>query len=49
MNKAKNRYKTMKQNTYDDCIEMFWEQRRYKRTVQLDPITNTGTIYGSPG
>jgi hypothetical protein len=35
--------------TYDDCIEMYWQQRKFKRTVELDPVTNTGTIYASPG
>jgi hypothetical protein len=34
---------------YDDCIKMHWQQRKFKRTVELDPVTNTGTIYASPG
>ena len=24
--------------TYNDCIEIYWNQRRYKRTIPLDPI-----------
>jgi len=36
--------------TYHDCIEMWWDQCRYKRTVPLDPNeTNTGTITTAPG
>ena len=36
--------------TYDDCIEMWWDQRKYKRTVPLDPnSTNVGTISMAPG
>jgi len=36
--------------TYDDCIELWWGQRQYKRTVPLDPNeTNVGTINTAPG
>ena len=36
--------------TYDDCIEMWWDQCQYKRTVPLDPNeTNVGTIMTAPG
>jgi len=36
--------------TYDDCIELWWDQRQYTRTVPLDQYgTNTGTIHTAPG
>ena len=36
--------------TYDDAIELYWQQRKYTLTVPLDPeSTNTGTIFSAPG
>ena len=36
--------------TYDDAIILYWDQRKFKRTVPLDPgSTNTGCIYTAPG
>jgi hypothetical protein len=35
--------------TYDDSIELQWHQRRYTRTLQLDPGTNVATVYTAPG
>ena len=36
--------------TYHDCVELWWEQCKYKRTVPLDPgETNVGTITTAPG
>ena len=36
--------------TYHDCIEMWWDQCKYKRTVPLDPNeANVGTIKTAPG
>ena len=36
--------------TYDDCIELWWGQRQFKRTIPLDQQgLNIGTIYTTPG
>ena len=36
--------------TYDDEIVLYWDQRKYKRTIRLDPDrTNTATIRSAPG
>ena len=36
--------------TYDDCIEMWWDQCKYKRTVKLNPNeSNVGIIQTAPG
>ena len=35
--------------TYDDSCVMEWNQRRYRRTIQMDPITNTPNILSAPG
>ena len=36
--------------TYHDCIELWWDQCKYKRAVPLDPNeTNVGTINTAPG
>ena len=35
--------------TYDDGIELQWKQRKYTRTLKLDPVTNVATIYSAPG
>jgi hypothetical protein len=36
--------------TYDDEIVLYWNQRKYKRTIQLSPTeTNTATIRSAPG
>ena len=36
--------------TYDDSIELWWGQRKYKRTLPLDPKeTNVGTMQSAPG
>ena len=35
--------------TYDDSMELWWDQQRYKRTVKLNPKTNVGIMYSSPG
>jgi hypothetical protein len=36
--------------TYDNEITLQWNQRKYTRTIPLDPNeTNTGTIYTAPG
>jgi hypothetical protein len=34
--------------TYDDCIELYWDQRKYKRTAPYDPASNVATIYSAP-
>jgi len=33
--------------TLDDHIELFWQQRRYRRTIPLHPVSRVGTIYTS--
>jgi len=36
--------------TYDDEIELWWQQRKFKRTLKLDPDdTNVGMMYTAPG
>jgi hypothetical protein len=36
--------------TYDDCIELQWNQRKYTLTIPLDVgQTNVGTIHTTPG
>ena len=36
--------------TYSDRIVLYWKQRKYQRTIPLDPDeTNVGTIYTAPG
>jgi hypothetical protein len=35
---------------FNDCIELWWNQHQFKRTVLLDRHgTNTSTIYTAPG
>ena len=35
---------------YDDEIILYWTQRKYKRTIRLNPYqTNTGTLQSAPG
>ena len=35
--------------TYDDAIELQWDQRQFTRTIPLDPGSNIATIYSAPG
>jgi hypothetical protein len=35
--------------TFDDCIELFWSQRQYKKTVPYCPNTNVATMRSAPG
>jgi hypothetical protein len=35
--------------TYDDAIELHWEQRRYKRTIKLNQATNIALVRSAPG
>ena len=36
--------------TYEDCIEVFWDQRRFKRTIFLQKEgSNVPVIYSTPG
>jgi hypothetical protein len=35
--------------TYDDCVEMYWQQQKYSRTVPYDSSTNAATIRSAPG
>jgi hypothetical protein len=34
--------------TFDDCIEMYWKQRQFKKTVSYDPATNVATLQSAP-
>ena len=35
--------------TYDDSVVLEWQQRKYRRTVPLDPGTNVATFRSAPG
>jgi hypothetical protein len=35
--------------TYDDCIELYWDQRRFKKTVLYEPSSNVATMQSAPG
>jgi hypothetical protein len=35
--------------TYDDSVELYWDQRRYHRTIPLDPATNVASFRSAPG
>jgi hypothetical protein len=34
--------------TFDDCIEMYWKQRQFKKTVTYNPTTNVATLQSAP-
>ena len=33
----------------DETVTLYWNQRKFKRTIYLDPQTNTGVFYSKPG
>jgi hypothetical protein len=35
--------------TFDDCIEMFWNQWKFRKTVPYCPSTNVATMRSAPG
>ena len=35
--------------TYDDCLELWWNQCHHKCTIQLHPTTNVAVVRSTPG
>jgi hypothetical protein len=35
--------------TYDDAVELWWDQRKYKGTIELNPTTNIALVRSAPG
>jgi hypothetical protein len=35
-------------STYDDAVELYWDQRRYKRTILLNEASNIALIRSAP-
>ena len=35
--------------THDDCLELWWSQCHYKRTIQLHPTMNVAVVRSAPG
>lgn len=35
--------------TFADRVELYWNQRRFKRTIKLDPGTNVASLYTAAG
>jgi hypothetical protein len=35
--------------TYNDCIELYWNQKKFKKTVPYDPSSNVATMQSAPG
>jgi hypothetical protein len=33
---------------YDDCVEMYWNQKKFKQTAPYDPVTNVAMIHICP-
>jgi len=37
-----------KESTYEDCVVLQWDQRKYRMTIPLDPRTNVATFQTAP-
>jgi hypothetical protein len=35
--------------TYDNCIELYWDQKKFKKTVPYDLSSNVATMQSAPG